>query len=52
MEGIDATSRNRSTLREIENHIRFLTDLLEPLTKMGRNNISSGLKEEVRRLSK
>ncbi|KAF9509840.1 hypothetical protein BS47DRAFT_113675 [Hydnum rufescens UP504] len=52
IEGIDATSRNSSTLRDIENHIRFLTDLLEPLAKMDRNNLSSGLKEEVRRLSK
>jgi hypothetical protein len=45
------TSRNTSTLLELEIHIQFLTDLLEPLTKMDRSNISSGLKDDVRRLS-
>ncbi|KAF9518945.1 hypothetical protein BS47DRAFT_1337839, partial [Hydnum rufescens UP504] len=52
VEGIDETSQNSSTLRELENHIRFLTDLLEPLTKMDRNNLSSGLEDDVLRLSK
>ncbi|KAF9518938.1 hypothetical protein BS47DRAFT_1388613 [Hydnum rufescens UP504] len=46
------TSQNSSTLRELENHIRFLTDLLEPLTKMDRNNLSSGLEDDVLRLSR
>jgi hypothetical protein len=46
------TSQNSSTLRELENHIRFLTDLMEPLTKMDRNNLSSGLEDDVLRLSK
>jgi hypothetical protein len=49
---LQKTSRNSSTLLELENHIRFLTDLLEPLSKTARNNLSSGLKEDVRRLSK
>ncbi|KAF9518438.1 hypothetical protein BS47DRAFT_1389076 [Hydnum rufescens UP504] len=52
VEGIDKTSRNSSTLLELENHLRSLTDLLEPVTKMDRNNISSGLKHDVRKLSK
>ncbi|KAF9502929.1 hypothetical protein BS47DRAFT_1402933 [Hydnum rufescens UP504] len=52
VEGIDKTSRNSSTLLELENHIRFLTDLLEPLTKMDGNNLSSGLKDDVRKLGK
>ncbi|KAF9505148.1 hypothetical protein BS47DRAFT_1322404, partial [Hydnum rufescens UP504] len=52
VEGIDKTSRNSSTLLELENHLRSLTDLLEPLTKMDQNNIPSGLKDDVRKLSK
>ncbi|KAF9505274.1 hypothetical protein BS47DRAFT_561221 [Hydnum rufescens UP504] len=52
VEGIDETSQNFSTLRELENHIRFLTDLLEPLTKIDRNNLSSGLEDDVLRLSR
>ncbi|KAF9514373.1 hypothetical protein BS47DRAFT_879658 [Hydnum rufescens UP504] len=50
VEGIDETSQNSSTLRELEHHIRCLTDLLEPLTKMDRNNLSSALEDDVLRL--
>ncbi|KAF9514788.1 hypothetical protein BS47DRAFT_1361503 [Hydnum rufescens UP504] len=46
------TSRNSATLLELEKHLRFLTDLLESLMKMDRSNISSGLKDDVERLSK
>ncbi|KAF9515244.1 hypothetical protein BS47DRAFT_1391779 [Hydnum rufescens UP504] len=52
IEGVNKTSRNSSTLLDLENHIRFLTELLEPLTKMDQNNLSSGLKDEVQRLSR
>jgi hypothetical protein len=39
-------------LLELENHIQFLANLLEPLAKIDPNNLSLGLKEEVEGLSK
>jgi hypothetical protein len=45
------TSRNNLTLLELGDHLQLLTNLLKPLTKMDRKNISFGLKKEVQRLS-
>ncbi|KAF9514157.1 hypothetical protein BS47DRAFT_1329073, partial [Hydnum rufescens UP504] len=52
VEGFDKTSRNSSTLLELENHMKFLTHLVEPLMKMDKHNISSGLKDELETLRK
>jgi hypothetical protein len=48
---LQTTSRNSSAFLELGSHIRLLADLLEPLTKMDPNNISSSLQKDVQRLS-